>query len=617
MSLTPNLESTAHTLCNNRSVNLEVGTDAFRRAFEDAPIGMALVSVEAADRGRFLRVNRAMSAVTGYSETELLGVDFQSITHPDDVRGDLVLMDALLSGEMSSYQLEKRYTHAQHHSVWALVTASLVRGTDGLPLYAIRQLQDISSRKQVEGQLEYLADNDPLTGLYNRRRFARDLTHQLDLSQRYGGGGALVAIDLDHLKLVNDTFGHSAGDELIGARARILSARSRSTDVVGRLGGDEFALTLPRADKAQARRWADRFLHEFQHHHGLRMHPLPKIGASIGIVAFDDSPDASASDLQVCADLAMYEAKRCGGNRVALYGPELDSTTNDAAEVSRPPRLTWPARIRKALHEDAFVLYAQPIFDLKTNRVSQHEMLLRLPLSDGEVILPASFIYTAERFGLVGEIDRWVISHAILRAAAQPRETLAINLSADSICDPTLADFIESELTSAGADAHDLVFEVTETAAISNVAGAQDCLTQLIGLGSRIALDDFGAGFGSFHHLKQLPLQFLKIDGEFIRNLAASRTDRIFVRSMVELAHGLGQLAIAEHVENPATLELVRQLGADLAQGNFLGPARPFQIPNTARRGTRHRASTSQAARPPRRRSRRPYGAWTTPKSCV
>ncbi len=230
----------------------------------------------------------------------------------------------------------------------------------------------------------YLADHDPLTGLPNRRRFTRELAQQLDFECRYGGGGALLTIDLDHLKLVNDTLGHSVGDELLRGCGRILRTHCRSGDLVGRLGGDEFSLTLPHADKAQAESWAREFLHSLENDHGLQARPLPRIGASIGIVAFGDIADASASDVQVCADLAMYQAKDADGDRIAHYSAALEQRVNGAAGAPEPPRLTWSARIRTALREDAFEVYAQPILDLSSDRMSQHELLLRPTLPDGE-----------------------------------------------------------------------------------------------------------------------------------------------------------------------------------------------------------------------------------------
>ncbi|MHB8658032.1 MAG: EAL domain-containing protein [Solirubrobacteraceae bacterium] len=275
----------------------------------------------------------------------------------------------------------------------------------------------------------------------------------------------------------------------------------------------------------------------------------------------------------------MYCAKNAGGNQVALYGPELEQAPDAGNGQPRAPRLSWSARIRTALDHDDFVLYAQPILDLATNDVCQHELLLRLPLASGEVVLPSAFLYTAERFGLICELDRWVLAHALTYAAAHRGRTVAINLAADTVCDPQLTSFITTEIARTGADPHDLIFEVTETAAISNIAAANRSLTQLNALGARTALDDFGAGFGSFHHLKQLPLDILKIDGEFIRNLTASRRDRTIVRSMVDLAHGLGQLATAEHIEDQPTLDLVRDLGVDLAQGHFIGSAQPTLPP--------------------------------------
>jgi EAL domain-containing protein (putative c-di-GMP-specific phosphodiesterase class I) len=267
------------------------------------------------------------------------------------------------------------------------------------------------------------------------------------------------------------------------------------------------------------------------------------------------------------ADHAMYAAKEAGRDRF-VSRPTAEQTGSAARE-----RLTWPGRIRQALADDEFELHAQPIVDLATGDLHQHELLIRLPGDNGELIMPASFLYTAERFGLARELDRWVVSRAIDMVARGHH--LAVNVSSESLTDPGLALFVEERLDRAGANPCDLVFEITERAAISSFAQAQAFTEQMAGIGCRFALDDFGAGFGSFYYLKHLPLDYLKIDGEFVRGLPQSRTDQILVASVVELARGLGKKTIAEYVGDQDTVELLRELGVDYAQGFHTGRPAP------------------------------------------
>jgi EAL domain-containing protein (putative c-di-GMP-specific phosphodiesterase class I) len=298
--------------------------------------------------------------------------------------------------------------------------------------------------------------------------------------------------------------------------------------------------------------------------------------ASVGLAMFEEDSEASATDLIIAADRALYEAKHRGGNAVVVYEAGLD------AGGLPGPLPNWAGHIRSAIAEDGFLLYGQPVVDLRTDAASQCEILLRLPTPEGEVLLPDTFFYTAERHGFARELDRWVISHALPTVSTGLARDVAINLAADSVADPDLGEFVRAQLAAHDVDPGQVIFEITETAAIANMEGARRCLSTLIGLGCRVALDDFGAGFGSFYHLKHLQLQFLKVDGEFIRTLLASKTDQLMVRHIVEIAHGLGQQAVAEHVEDELTLQMVRELDFDLAQGNFLAQAAPLNLASWA-----------------------------------
>ncbi len=492
--------------------------ERFRTAFTQAPIGMALTSLE----GRFLQVNRALCRITGHSEQQLLGMAFASeLTHPDDRRADRTAVARMRGGEIEIYDAEKRYLHAAGHTVWVAIHTALIRDEHGEPAHFLSQIEDITARRRYELQLQHMADHDSLTGLLNRRAYERRLEEHLLRGERYGHEGAVLVIDLDDFKEVNDTLGHNAGDALIARVARALQERLRESDVLARLGGDEFAILMPAGGRLEAERLARTLLEAVRRERaargpGGRARPIT---ASIGIAPLASAIGLSAEEALINADLAMYDAKEAGRDRSETYG----GPGRGRARIEA--RLEWVERIRAALDEDRLVLHAQPVVETATGEATQHELLVRMLDPDGDLIQPASFLPIAERFGLIREIDRWVITRAIrmlgehLQAGRRP--TVEINISGHSLGDTELAAHIGEELRATGVRATQLIFEVTETTAIDNIAAARAFAEQLGELGCRFALDDFGAGFGSFYYLKHLPFDFIKIDGEFVRNCTA------------------------------------------------------------------------------------------------
>jgi diguanylate cyclase (GGDEF)-like protein/PAS domain S-box-containing protein len=552
---------------------LREAEDRFRSAFDEAPIGMAITTLE----GGFLRVNKAMCEITGYSREQLEATTWRSVTHPDDlVRNEAGLAD-VVAERTTHYRTEKRYIHADGHVVPVDLSSTVVRDGEGNPIHVLTQVQDITERKRFEGELQYLADHDSLTGLFNRRRFEEELTRELVSAERYQGRLAMLAIDLDDFKYINDSLGHSVGDELIGQVGEALRGRLRRSDVLARLGGDEFAVILPRVDEETARDVAESLLAAVGGVDlvGLGARGGGKVSASVGIALFDPGSKLTAEELLVEADIAMYDAKEAGRARAVVY-----DATEDRQERMLS-RMTWADRVRDALANKAFMLYSQPVLSLRGDPVARCELLLRMCGENGDVIPPGSFLYIAERFDLIQEIDRWVVSQAIEILAEQQRAqreiVLCVNLSAKSVTDPQLPDHIAAELQRHGADGSGLCFEVTETAAIVNVERARQFARRVGGLGCEFALDDFGAGFASFYYLKHLDFDVLKIDGEFVTDLAGSATNQLVVRAVVDIARGLGKRTVAEFVEDAETLELLRGMGVDFAQGYHV--AKPSPLP--------------------------------------
>jgi diguanylate cyclase (GGDEF)-like protein/PAS domain S-box-containing protein len=542
----------------------------FERAFAEAPIGMALVGLD----GGWQQVNRALCTMLRRSAAELTSLTRVELTHPEDVEADLAQVDQLVSGESEHCELEKRYIAGDSSIVWASLSRTLVRDATGVPSYLIAQVQDISERRRFETKLAHLADHDVLTGLFNRRRFEHELERCVADAERYGEHATLLLLDLDNFKAVNDTLGHAKGDELLVRVAGGLRERLRATDILARLGGDEFAVILPKADTAAASLVAAELLGAIASD-GVAVdgHRAVHVSASIGIAGIEAAVPRTPAALMANADAAMYGAKESGRGCFAVHGPGAHDVVPDGESP------TWVGRIQAALAGDGFVLYQQPILDLHTNTVTRHELLLRMVGPDAEHIAPASFLGVAERFGLIQAIDGWVIREAIALVAEQARRgrrvQVEINLSGLSLNAPDVLATIERELERSQIDPACLTFEITETAAIVNIHNARVFAERIAKLGCEFALDDFGAGFGSFYYLKHLPFDVLKIDGEFVRNLAASDTDRVMVKSLARIAGELAKRTIAECVEDVETLALVRSYGADYAQGFGIGRPQP------------------------------------------
>jgi diguanylate cyclase (GGDEF)-like protein/PAS domain S-box-containing protein len=450
---------------------------------------------------------------------------------------------------------------------------ALQRDERGEPIAILEVNSDITERKRFEAQLAHLADHDPLTGLPNRRRLDAELARHAYEVQRYGNDAALLVLDLDHFKYINDALGHTAGDELIVSVAGILRGRLRASDTLARLGGDEFAVLLPRAGSKEALSVAAELLAN------VREHAVTWSGdqarrttTSIGIALFGVD-GATGEEVLASADLAMYDAKEAGRDRVAVFS---SATHREARTKSK---LTWAERIRTALAEGHFVLHAQPITDARTGEVTRYELLLRLREPNGDLIAPATFLYIAEQVDLIQEIDRWVVAEALQTLAQRDSRgrqiTLEVNISGRSIGDPKLLELIETTVAEHAIDPTALVLEVTETAAVANLAEARSFANRLGQLGCRFALDDFGSGFGSFYYLKHLPFDFLKIDGEFVRSCVTSRTDQLVIEAVVGIAGGLGKKTIAECVENDQIAAFVKDHGVDYLQGYWTGRPGP------------------------------------------
>lgn len=443
----------------------------------------------------------------------------------------------------------------------------------------------ISALKQRDATLRKLAEHDPLTGLVNRGRFTELLREEVARMDRDGGSSALLFVDLDRFKYVNDIVGHAGGDKLLVQVANLLKSRMRETDVISRFGGDEFTVLARNVTREGALEVAKLIKEIMRDSYFIDQQYPFNVYCSIG-VAMISPRGGSAEEVLLRADSACYEAKSGGRNRYHLYEVGDEGAANPLRDIG------WSDLIKQALKDDRLNLAYQPIVRIDGQGPEYYEVLLRLPDLDGSTVPPSVFLPVAERFGLLADLDRWVIENAV-RALAQFRAegrdiVFSINLSGQTFDDPAIVKLIHENLRRYALPAGAVVFEITEQIAVRYMEKARRLMHSLTELGCRFSLDDFGVGFSSFNYLKHFPVSFIKIDGSFVENMTHETVDRAMVRSIAQIARALGKETIAEFVQNDATIDLLKQYKVDHVQGYHVGlPAETLPHRRFAQQWTR------------------------------
>ncbi len=458
-------------------------------------------------------------------------------------------------------------------------SAAPIRGRDGKISGVVLILHDVSHERQYAAKLSYQASHDALTGLINRAEFEKRLSLALKSAAQMGRHHAVMYLDLDQFKIVNDTCGHAAGDQLMRQVASLLQRRLREGDTLARLGGDEFGVLLESCPPDHSLRIAESLRQTMRDLHFAWEGRSFSISVSIGLVNVDDGL-FTLTDVMSAADAACYMAKDKGRNRVQVF------RRGDTELSLRQGEMEWVGRIQKALDEDRFVLYAQDIVEIQKRRAqgTHCELLIRMLDEDGALVPPMAFIPAAERYGLMPSIDRWVVRTAfatLSRMNATPRgEPLAlcsINLSGATISDEQFLDYVGEQFDRFALPRQLICFEITETAAIANLDKAVRFIEALKGFGCRFSLDDFGAGMSSFGYLKHLPVDYLKIDGAFVKDMADDPIDRAMVEAINSVGHVMGKKTIAEFVDSDRVMAALREIGVDYAQGYWVAKPRPFE----------------------------------------
>ena len=553
-----------------------------RMAWQAEVAGLATFTWNATTK-RLLWSNQ-MSAILGYEPGQMTpSADrfFERVHHEDEglVRREL----ARAWAEQMPTQVEHRVVIASGEVRHLQCVVEVLVDNMSVPIGLVGTVQDITetvqnrralerANRRLETMLtvvgESLADRDPHTRLFNRRRFVGELEHEL----RQGPGGVLL-IGLEGLRDINDRQGHEVGDDVLLTVAKMIGDAVRPTDVVARIGGHEFAVLLGRTSRTNTLSAAQKLLHTLRTPVLAAAHQ--PITSRVGIVCFDASETLVAEDVLMDADQALYEAK------------DDDLTLFEAPPQRSIPaterRKRWQQRMDEAMRRDLFDLHAQPILDLTSNTVTRHELLLRLS-EWNEPVTPSSFLPTAERLGTIVALDRYVIERAIDLVAADKSNTqFHINLSGRSVCEPRLLDFVDNLVRSRHADPRRLTFEITETALISNMTAARRFADGLRQMQCQLALDDFGSGYASLAHLKYLPFDVVKIDGDLIGGILDNAADKIMVRSLANMCSQLGIHTVAEFVSDEQTLAALSSYGVDFAQGFAVGrpvPTAEIEIPD-------------------------------------
>ncbi|MFT5176929.1 MAG: diguanylate cyclase (GGDEF)-like protein/PAS domain S-box-containing protein, partial [Gammaproteobacteria bacterium] len=551
------------------------GEMRYRALYDDNPSMFFTIDSQA----KIVSVNRFGAEQLGYTPEELIGSPLTNLTIDSDAVLERTHIKACLRAPGTVHRCDVSKRHRDGRTIWVRESARVVADGVGETMILL-VCEDVTETRELSEQLAYFAAHDTLTGLPNRREFENRLDAALESASREDCEHALCYLDLDQFKVVNDTCGHTAGDELLRQIAKLLLGTVRNTDTLARLGGDEFGLLVTHCPLANAERIADTVRALIEDFHFSWEEQSFRIGVSIGVVPITRHSEGRAA-LMSGADAACYVAKNSGRNRVHVFH-------RDDVDVARHQGdMGWIGRIQDALECNRLHLDFQAIVPLSSDHVEgeHYEVLLRMIDTDGTLVPPGQFLPVAERYNLAPRIDRWVISTALDWLSTNPAHLeqlsmCSINLSGLSLTDEHFAAFVLAAFRSSGVPPAKICFEITETAAISNLTSAMELVAELRDVGCHFALDDFGSGLSSFGYLKHLPVEFVKIDGMFVKDILDDPIDFAMVRPINEIAHVLGKRTIAEFVENDAILEAVREIGIDFAQGYGVGRPQPLTTLN-------------------------------------
>jgi diguanylate cyclase (GGDEF)-like protein/PAS domain S-box-containing protein len=543
-------------------------------------IGDGVVTADV--HGRVEYLNPVAEQMTGWSGRAALGQPIATVLQVLDEHTRLPLPDPVALCLAAPRSLRSPEGALLRHRGGSLehaieFTGSPLRDHAGTVIGAVLVLHDVTAVRDMARALAWQARHDPLTGLINRGEFEVRLGQAIEGARSGRVQHALCYLDLDQFKIVNDTCGHIAGDELLKQLTAQLQARVRDTDTLARLGGDEFGILLEHCPIEEARATAEMLREVVRRFRFLWQDKLFEIGASIGVVPIG-ADSGSLVDVLSAADSACYVAKDRGRNRIHIYEPQ------DSALVQRRGEMQWVHRVSQALGEDRFRLLSQHVMPLDHSMRERYcEILVRMVDEQGVLVPPMAFIPAAERYQMMPALDRWVLKAALAalreRNPALAQVTVcAINLSGQSLCDDHFLASVVELLERSQVDPVRVCFEITETAAIANLARARRFINVLKGMGCRFALDDFGSGLSSFSHLKHLPVDFLKIDGSFVRDMIHDPVDAAMVEAIHRIGQVMGLRTIAEAVESDAVLTRLRELGVDFAQGTHVAAPQPFEI---------------------------------------
>jgi diguanylate cyclase (GGDEF)-like protein/PAS domain S-box-containing protein len=551
---------------------LREAQERFRSAFEHAPIGMALISID----GRLFRVNRALVQILGRGESELLTSSMLELCHPDDREKCREQVRRLFTGVMQSTQLEQRFIHHDGHPVWVSLSASLVRDVQDQPMYLVCQVEDIGERRASGEALAHQAVHDPLTGLPNRLHFVNRLGRELTRAAAGRGRLAVLFLDLDRFKVVNDSLGHSAGDRLLVAVADRLSSVMGPTDVVARFGGDEFTILCQDVSSEETVELvAERIAAAIAQPVAL-MEGEVFVTASIGIAVSGIGADTPETLLRN-ADAAMYRAKERGRDRAELF---------DAREHHRVvDDLRTGNELHRAIERGELRVHYQPVIDIDSRALVGFEALIRWEHPERGLVAPMEFVPLAEETGLIVPLGVWALEQACQQAVRwhdagpdAPPLSMSVNLSPRQLAEPALPNDVARVLHHTGIPPSALWLEITESTLMRDAESALSALGALRALGVHLAVDDFGTGYSSLAYLERLPVEALKIDRSFTAGVGVRKDSTAIVGAVVGLARALHLSTVAEGIETTEQFRQLRAMGCELGQGYLFGPPRPAEV---------------------------------------